>query len=77
MAKTVSRGQEGAGMNPSLGTSTSKVDTHIPTGSEHVDSSTDPIFELLEQTQVGGNKLRSLASKSRQTTVWAQEKNGN
>jgi hypothetical protein len=36
-------------MNPALGTSTSKVDTHSPTGGEHVDSSTDPIFELLEQ----------------------------
>jgi len=36
-------------MNPASGTSTAKMDNHSSTGEKHLDFSTDPIFELLEQ----------------------------
>lgn len=36
-------------MNPAAGTSTGKIDTHSSTREMHLDSSTDLIFELLEQ----------------------------
>ena len=36
-------------MNPALGTPTAKMDIHSSTGEKRLDSSTDPLFELLEQ----------------------------
>jgi hypothetical protein len=36
-------------MNPASGTSTAKMDNQSSTGEKHLDFSTDPIFELLEQ----------------------------
>jgi hypothetical protein len=42
--------EEGAGMNPASGTHTGKIESYSSTtGEKHLDSSTDPVFELLEQ----------------------------
>ena len=36
-------------MNPASGTQTGKIDSYSSTGEKLLDSSTDPVFELLEQ----------------------------
>jgi len=36
-------------MNPAAGTPTGKMDIRSATGEKHSDSSTDPVFELLDQ----------------------------
>ena len=36
-------------MNPATGRPTGRIDSYSSTGEKHLDSSTDPVFELLEQ----------------------------
>lgn len=49
MGRTDKSREEGVGMNPAAGTQTGKTDTHSSTREILLDSSTDPVFELLEQ----------------------------
>lgn len=49
MGRTGKSREEGVGMNPTAGTQVGKTDTCSSTREIHLDSSTDPVFELLEQ----------------------------